>query len=167
MTNILDDLNADKVGAMKLLNHPDESVKRVAELRLTTIRSVLSEIDSDSKSKNPRGVVVVLKAEHSKRIGSADIYHEIVVNSESSEKDRVSAAVREMREVAEAAVVAEFLPKEPNAQELEAFIINYVGGNGLEGTGRKSMGIVMKALKGEFENFDGKLASSVTMKILG
>lgn len=166
MTEILEELNTAKVQAMKLQNSPEEALKRIAELRLTTIRSVLSEIDSDSKSKNPRGVVGILKAEHSKRVGSATIYRDIANNAESSDADRASAANREKREVAEAAVVAEFLPTEPTESELRAFITSYVITNGLEGTGRKSTGVVMKALKGEFDNFDGKVASTIAAEVL-
>lgn len=164
MTEILEELNSAKVAAMKLQNSPEEALKRIAELRLTTIRSVLSEIDSDSKAKKPRGVVGVLKAEHSKRVGSATIYGKIAANEESSESDRASAAKREAREIAEAAVVAEFMPAEPTESELRAFITSFVIQNGLEGSGNK--GPVMKALREEFASFDGKLASTIAAEVL-
>ncbi len=153
MAEILEQLNTAKTAAMKTKLSGQGEERLEAELRLDVIRGVLGEIERDSKEKKPRGVLAVLKSEHSKRVESAQIY------GDAGQEDRST------REAAEAEVVAEFLPKAPTEQELQYFIADYIGANDLSGMG--AMGEVMAVIRGEYENFDGKLASDLVRKILG
>lgn len=152
MADTLNELNAAKTAAMKAKIGASAETKDAAELRLAVIRGILSEVERDSKEKKPRGATAVLKSEHSKRVESAKIYGE------------AGQTVRSEREASEAEVVAEFLPKEPTELELQHFIADYIGANDLSGP--QAMGEVMRVVREEFENFDGKLASTLTKKIL-
>lgn len=154
MAEILDKLNAAKTAAMKTKMTGQGDERAQAELRLDVLRGVLGEIERDSKDKKPRGVTAVLKSEHSKRVESAKIY------GDAGEQDRST------REAAEAEIVAEFLPKEPTALELQSFITDYIGANGLYGAGNSAMGEVMGAIRGDFESFDGKIASALVRQLL-
>lgn len=154
MADILEALDKAKIDAMKAkIGAADEQSRAVAELRLDVIRGVLGEIERDSKDKKPRGIVAVLKSEHSKRVESTKIYGDAGQDARST------------REASEADIVAEFLPKAPTEQELQYFIADYIGANGLSGMG--AMGEVMAAVRSEYDNFDGKLASTLVRKILG
>jgi len=152
MADILNELNAAKTAAMKAKIGASAETKDAAELRLAVLRGIVSEVERDSKEKKPRGATSVLKSEHSKRVESSKIYGD------------AGQTVRSEREAAEAEVVAEFLPKEPTELELQSFIADYIGANGLSGP--RAMGEVMRVVRDEFENFDGQLASSLTKKIL-
>lgn len=154
MADILDQLNAAKTAAMKAKMTTTGDERAQAELRLDALRGVLGEVERDSKDKKPRGIAAMLKSEHSKRIESAKIY------GDAGEQERSA------REAAEAKIVAEFLPKEPSALELQNFITDYIGANGLQGAGNAAMGEVMGAVRGDFENFDGKLASALVRQLL-
>lgn len=154
MAEILDKLNAAKTAAMKAKMTTAGDERAQAELRLDVLRGVLGEIERDSKEKKPRGINAVLKSEHSKRVESAGIY------GEAGEQGRSD------REAAEAEIVAEFLPKEPTALELQNFIMDYITANGLQGAGNAAMGEVMGAVRGDFESFDGKLASALVRQLL-
>ena len=154
MTEILDRLNAAKTAAMKTKIRSEGADREAADLELDVLRGVIGEIDRDSKEKKPRGVLAVLKSEHKKRVDSAELY---------AEKEQPA---RSAREAAEAEIVARFLPKEPTERELQYFIADFVGANGLQGTGGKSIGAVMAVLRDEFESFDGKIASALARKIL-
>jgi uncharacterized protein YqeY len=152
MADILNELNAAKMAAMKAKIGASAETKDAAELRLSVVRGILSEVERDSKEKKPRGAIAVLKSEHSKRVESAKIYGD------------AGQTVRSEREAAEAKVVSEFLPNEPTGEELQHFIADYIGANGLSGP--KAMGEVMRVVREEFDNFDGKLASALTKQIL-
>ena len=154
MAEILDELNGAKVAAMKAKMTAEGDERAQAELRLDVLRGVLGEVERDSKDKKPRGIAAVLKSEHSKRVESAKIYGD------------AGEQARSTREAAEAEIVAEFLPKEPTELELQYFIADFVGANGLVGAGNAGLGQVMAAVRGDFENFDGKLASALARKIL-
>lgn len=154
MAEILDQLNAAKTAAMKSKMTTSGDERAGAELRLDVLRGVLSEIERDSKDKKPRGIIAVLKSEHSKRVESAKIYGD------------AGEQARSTREAAEAEIVAEFLPKEPTLLELQSFIVDYISGNGLQGAGNSAMGEVMAAIRGDFESFDGKLASALVRQLL-
>lgn len=155
MDEILAKLNAAKTAAMKAKMTTEGAERTAAGLRLDVLRGVLSEVERDSKDKKPRGVLAVLKSERSKRAESAKIY------GDAGEQDRSD------REAAEAEIVGEFLPKEPTELELQYFIADYVGANGLEAAGNAGLGEIMKVLRNEFESFDGKIASELARKILG
>ena len=150
MTDILAERNKAKTAAMKSKLAGDAD----AQSTLSVIRSAIGEVERDSKDKSPRGALAVLKGEVKKREATAVVY------DEAGESDRAAIERRE------AAVLDEFLPKEPTELELQRFIADYVGANGLEGAGNKALGEVMKAVKGEYESVDGKLASTLARKSL-
>ena len=154
MAEILERLQAAKTTAMKAKLTASAEERIEADLRLSALRGVLGEIERDSKEKKPRGLTAVLKSEHSKRVDSAKIYKE------------AGEAERSQREVTEATIIAEFLPQEPTAIELQNFILDYITANGLQGAGNASMGEVMSAIRADFENFDGKLASALVRQLL-
>jgi len=149
MTDILAALNAAKVAAMKAKANGQDT-----QLKLDTLRGAIGEIERDSKEKKPRGPLAVLKGEVSKRRATAEIY------------ENAGEHKRAVRENSEGDILQDFLPKEPTELELQYFIADYVGANGLEGAGNKAMGQVMAVLKEEFESFDGKTASALARKIL-
>lgn len=149
MTDILENLNAEKIAAMKAKISADEENRPAVESRLEVLRSLIGEIDRDSKEKKPRGVLAVLKSEQAKRLDSSNIYAEAGEN-ERAEKERE-----------EASIITEFLPKSASEEELTVFISDFVAANGLAGAGGRAVGQVMAALREEFENFDGKLASTI------
>ena len=151
MAEILDQLNAAKTAAMKAKIAGGEDG---AELRLGVLRSLVSEVERDSKEKKPRGAIAVLKSEHSKRVEVADVYRKAGKDS------------RAFKELDEARIVEEFLPDEPNAGELESFIAKVVKDKKLQGAGGKGIGQVMAELKGTFESYDGKVASEIARKLL-
>lgn len=150
MTDILAELNSAKNTAMKAKASGNKDV----QLKLDTLRGAIGEIERDSKEKKPRGPLAVLKGEVSKRRATAEIY------------EKAGEHERAVRENSEGDILQDFLPKEPTELELQHFIADYVGANGLEGAGNKAMGQVMAVLKGEFESFDGKTASALARKIL-
>lgn len=157
MAEIVDQLNAAKTAAMKSKMSTQGDEREAAELRLAVLRNVIGEIERDSKEKKPRGALAVLKAEHSKRVESEKIYREAL------QLDRAN------REGAEAKIVESFLPYEapaPTELELQYFIADYIGANGLEGSGNASLGQIMKVIRDEFENFDGKVASGLARQML-
>lgn len=149
MTDILENLNAAKIAAMKAKISVDEENRPAVELRLEVLRSLIGEIDRDSKEKKPRGVLAVLKSEQAKRLDSVDIYAKAGENA------------RAEKEQAEASIIAEFLPKSASEAELKDFVSDFVAANGLAGGGGRAVGQVMSALREKFENFDGKLASTI------
>lgn len=154
MTDILENLNAEKIAAMKAKISADEENRPAVESRLEVLRSLIGEIDRDSKEKKPRGVLAVLKSEQAKRLDSSNIY------AEAGESERAE------KEQAEASIIAEFLPKSASEAELTVFISDFVAANGLAGTGSRAVGQVMAALREEFENFDGKLASTIAKSVI-
>lgn len=154
MAEILDKLNAAKTAAMKAKIAGGEDEKISADLRLGVLRSLVSEVERDTKEKKPRGAIAVLKSEHSKRVEVAEVYRKAGKDS------------RAFKELDEARIVEEFLPKEPSAGELEAIIAGIVFAKKLQGTGGKGIGQVMAELKSNLDSFDGKVASEITRKLL-
>lgn len=152
MADILNELNAAKTAAMKAKIGASAETKDAVELRLSVLRGILSEIERYSKDKKPRSATTVVKSEHSKRVEMAKVFGD------------AGETVRSEREAAEADVVAEFLPKGPTELELQYFIADYIGANGLSDP--KAVGEVMRVVREEFENFDGKIASALAKKIL-
>lgn len=155
MTEMLETLNKAKVAAMKAKINVAESDRDAVELRLEVLRGLVGEVDRDSKEKKPRGVLAVLKSENAKRLDSERIYREAGEN------------LRANRERAEAEIVAEFLPTEATKADLQSFIADFVRDNNLQGTGARSIGVVMAGLRGKFENFDSKLASQLVKSEIG
>lgn len=158
MAEVLEQLNAARLKAMKnkiaaVGENRDEAELQKNAVRLNVVRGLIGEIERDSKDKKPRGGVAILKSERSKRLETAKIY------------DGASEPARRDVELAEAEIVAEFLPKEPTEQELKDFIAAHIEAHEL--TGPRAMGELMKALRSEFENFDGKAASALAKELLG
>jgi len=150
MAEILDKLNGAKMAAMKAKIAGDGD----AGVRLGVIRTLIGEVEKDSKLEHPRGDLAVLKTELKKRKEMAELY------------EQSSKADRQAQELAEAKVVSEFLPKAPTEAELTEFIAETVKAKELQGKGNKAMGEVMAALRGTYEAFDGKLASSLVRDAL-
>lgn len=155
MAEILDELNAAKTAAMKAkIAAGSDDEKLEAGVRLGVIRTLIGEVEKDSKLENPRGDLAVLKSELKKRNETAALFRK-------SGKDSHA-----FKELAEARVVEEFLPKEPDAGELESFIAKVIKDKKLQGAGGKGIGQVMGELKGAFESYNGKTASEIARKLL-
>jgi len=155
MAEILDELNRAKTAAMKAkIAGESENEKLLAGIRLGVVRTLIGEVEKDSKLENPRGALAVLKSELKKRNEMADLFRK-------SGKDSHA-----FKELDEARVVEEFLPKAPSAEQLETVIAKVIKDKELKGTGGKGIGPVMAELKVTFEAYDGKVASEIARKLL-
>ncbi len=111
------------------------------KLRLNTIRSMVAAIEAREKAgKTPEAlsdtqIISVLNKEVAKRKDTADIYK----NANRSDKAE--------QELAEAAIIDEFLPAQLSVAEVEATVVNII--KTLNASSMKDMGNVMKAATAE------------------
>ena len=155
MDKILERLTVARTEAMKAkIAASTDADLAEASLRLDTFRGVIGEIDKESKLANGRTVLAIVKSEYSKRLASAEEYA------------GYGETERSEREAAEAAVLSEYVPAETTEAELRAFATEFIAANGLAGLGGKALGQVMGAMKAEFSNYDGKLASTIVRELV-
>lgn len=152
---ILDELNKAKVAMMKAKVGASGADLDAVNLRLDTIRGVIGEIDKESKIANARPALSIVKSEYTKRIASSELYAKL---------DQME---RSEREAAEAAVLSEYIPSETSEAELRKFVAEFIAANDLADMGKKALGTVMGAIKSEFDNYDGKIASNVARELIG
>jgi uncharacterized protein YqeY len=130
MSDLKDRLRADLTTSMKARD----------EVRSSTIRMVLTAItNAEVAGKQARelsddDVVGVLSTEAKKRREAATAF---------ADGGRPEMAAKE---VAEAAVIAEYLPEQLNAEEIEQLVTATVAELGVAGDGMKAMGRVMGVL---------------------
>lgn len=111
------------------------------KIRLATVRSMTAAIEAREKSgKTPETltdaqIVSVLNKEVGKRKDTADIY------KAASRSDKAE------QELAEAAIISEFLPEQLSSAEIEATVVHII--ETLNASTMKDMGGVMKAATAE------------------
>lgn len=138
------------------------AMKARDELRSSTLRMVLSAItNAEVSGKVARelsddDVVDVLTSESKKRREAAEAF---------------AAAGREeqaAKERAEAVVIAEYLPEQLSAEEVEALVTATIDELGVRGEGMKAMGRVMGALQPKVKGrADGAYVAATVKSQLG
>lgn len=119
-----------------------KSMKARQEILTSTLRMVLAAVmtaevaGEAAKVLSDDQVLEVLRAEHKKRIESAEIYEDA---------DRAEAALKER---AEAAMIEKYLPAAMSDDELGKIVADEVASAMASGaTGGKAMGAVVKAVR--------------------
>jgi len=131
------------------------AMKSRDQVRLDTIRSILSEIQYEEMQKGiddlpAQDVVTVLQRELKKRQESMQ-YEEQAGRADAVEKLKL-----------EAKIIEGFLPQQMSAQELETVVKEFAAT-----TPGASMPLAMKFLKEKYAGlYDGKTASEVAKRVL-
>lgn len=143
--------------AMKNLRITDD--RDAVNVRLSTLRSVkasITEAETSGKSRkelNDSEVENVIRKGIKTRKDSAEIY------ANAGETSRADA------ELAEVAVLSEFVPEQLSEVETEALVKQIIDEQNLADEGMKAMGKVMKQLKSN-SAVDPGLASKITKNLL-
>ncbi len=134
------------------------ALKAKDELRLAVNRALLGAIEAKEKGGktvvelSDAEILQVFKSEAKKRRETASIY------TEAGAPDRAE------RELAEAAVIDEYLPAELGDAELEALVARAV--EAVKATTIREMGAVMKVMKAAAPTADGKKLSDMVKAAL-
>lgn len=116
------------------------AIKARDELRSSTLRMVLTAVTNaevagkEAKQLSDEEVLGVLTSEAKKRREAAEAF---------GDAGREESAAKEH---AEAAVIAEYLPEQLTAEEIEALVTATIDELGVRGDGMRAMGRVMGAL---------------------
>lgn len=116
------------------------AIKARDELRSSTLRMVLTAVTNaevagkEAKQLSDEEVLGVLTSEAKKRREAAEAF---------GDAGREESAAKEQ---AEAAVIAEYLPEQLTAEEIEALVTATIDELGVRGDGMRAMGRVMGAL---------------------
>jgi uncharacterized protein YqeY len=152
MTTLKDRLRADLTAAMKGRD----------EVRASTLRMVLTAItNAEVSGKSARelsddDVVGVLSTEAKKRREAATAFEE---------GGRTEMAAKEH---AEAAVIADYLPEQLSAQEIEQIVSAAVAQTGAAGEGMRAMGKVMGVVQPQVKGrADGAAVAAEVRRQLG
>lgn len=150
-------LKAEMITALKSKQGVEGEALKVADTRLTTLRSVLGVITEKETSGKTRselddaGVIDLLRKLAKQRTDSASIY------AEAGEDERAEV------ELAEAAILEEFLPTQLDEDATRILVSSIISEKGLEGP--RGIGQVMGALKGR-SDIDTGLASRIAKELL-
>lgn len=134
------------------------AMKAKDELRLAVTRALIAAVEAKEKSgKAPvelddNAILAVFRTEAKKRRESAGIYAD------------AGAEVRAKRELAEAALIDEYLPPELTDAELKALVDRAIVAT--RATTLAEMGAVMKVVKAAAPLADGKKTSSLVRAAL-
>lgn len=117
-------------------------------LELNTLRAIKTkfvefETSKDFKELNEAEEIRILNKMVKERIETASIYEE---NNRQDLADK---------ELAEANIIKQYLPKEATKEEIEAFV------NTLGVISQKEMGVIINTVKSKFINADGKLVADI------
>lgn len=117
-------------------------------LELNTLRAIKTkfvefETSKDFKELNEAEEIRILNKMVKERIETASIYEE---NNRQDLADK---------ELAEANIIKQYLPKEATKEEIEAFV------NTLGVISQKEMGATISTVKSKFTNADGKLVADI------
>lgn len=152
MADLKDRLRADLTTAMKARD----------SLRASTLRMVLTAVsNAEVSGKQAReltddDVLTVLGAEAKKRREAATAFTD-AGRTESAEK-----------ELAEADILADYLPQQLDGSQIEALVAETVADLGAEGEGMKAMGKVMGALQPKVKGrADGGAVAAAVRRHLG
>lgn len=147
-------LRGEMITAMKMRKtNPD------AEVRLMTLRSVVGAIakaETEGTRHELTDVEVenILRKEAKTRRETAETYNSFAVSD------------RAERELQEASIIEEFLPKELTEAEIRELVNDIIVNNGLTGAGGRAIGQVMGQLKARSDVNKG-IASKVAKELLG
>jgi uncharacterized protein len=153
MTTIKATLKSDLTAAMKA---SDDLVKSTLRMALSAITN--AEVAGDAAVElSDDAVISVLQSESKKRMESAEVYEQA---------GRVEAAVKER---AEAAVLAKYLPAAMSDDELSAVVAEEVATAAAAGnSGMKAMGLVVKAVRARVgSSADGSKIADLVKAALG
>lgn len=132
------------------------AMKARDELRSSTLRMVLSAVTNaevagkEAKVLSDDEVVGVLTSEAKKRREAAEAF---------ADAGREESAAKEQ---AEAAVIADYLPEQMDAAEIEALVTRTIDELGVRGDGMRAMGRVMGAITPQTKGrADGGAVSAV------
>lgn len=152
MSELKDRLRADLTTA----------IKGREQLRASTLRMVLTAVTNaevsgkEARELSDDDVLTVLTAEAKKRREAATAFAD-AGREESAEK-----------ELAEAAVIADYLPEQLDAAQIEALVTETIAALGVAGDGMKAMGKVMGALQPKIKGrADGGVVSAEVRRQLG
>jgi uncharacterized protein len=153
MTSLKATLKSDLTAAMKA---SDDLVKSTLRMALSAITN--AEVAGDEAVElSDDAVIAVLQSEAKKRLESAEVYEQA---------GRTDAAVKER---AEAAVLAQYLPAAMSNEELESVVAEEVAAAAAAGnTGMKAMGLVVKAVRSRVgSSADGSKIADLVKVALG
>ena len=153
MTSLKATLKSDLTAAMKA---GDDLVKSTLRMALSAITN--AEVAGDEAVElSDDAVIAVLQSEAKKRLESADVYEQA---------GRTEAAVKER---AEAAVLAQYLPAAMSDDELLAVVAEEIAIAAAAGnTGMKAMGLVVKAVRSRVgSSADGSKIADLVKAALG
>lgn len=152
MSELKDRLRADLTTA----------IKGREQLRASTLRMVLTAVTNaevsgkEARELSDEDVLGVLTAEAKKRREAATAFAD-AGRQESAEK-----------ELAEAAVIADYLPEQLDAAQIEALVTEAIEAVGAGGEGMKAMGKVMGALQPKVKGrADGGAVAAEVRRQLG
>jgi hypothetical protein len=152
MSELKDRLRADLTAA----------IKGREQLRASTLRMVLTAVTNaevsgkEARELSDEDVLGVLTAEAKKRREAATAFAD-AGRTESAEK-----------ELAEAAVIADYLPEQLDAAQIEALVTETIAAVGAGGEGMKAMGKVMGALQPKVKGrADGGAVAAEVRRQLG
>lgn len=152
MSDLKDRLRADLTTAMKARE----------QLRASTLRMVLTAVTTaevsgkEARELTDDDVLTVLTAEAKKRREAAAAFEDA---------GRVESAEKEL---AEAAVIADYLPEQLDGEQISALVSEAIAAVGAEGEGMKAMGKVMGALQPKVKGrADGGVVAAEVRKQLG
>ena len=152
MSDLKDRLRTDLTAAIKSRD----------EVRSSTLRMVLTAItNAEVSGKSAReltdeDVVGVLSAENKKRREAAEAFAD-AGRTESAEKER-----------AEAAVIADYLPEQLDADAIARLVAEAIESTGVAGEGVRAMGKVMGALQPQVKGrADGGVVAAEVRRQLG
>jgi hypothetical protein len=134
----------------------DDLVKSTLRMALSAITN--AEVAGDEAVElSDDAVIAVLQSEAKKRLESAEVYEQA---------GRTDAAVKER---AEAAVLAQYLPAAMSNEELESVVAEEVAAAAAAGnTGMKAMGLVVKAVRSRVgSSADGSKIADLVKVALG
>ncbi|MBC7633706.1 GatB/YqeY domain-containing protein [Aeromicrobium sp.] len=152
------------MSALKDQLHSDltTSMKARDALRTSTLRMVLSAITNaevagkEARELSDEDVVTVLGSEAKKRREAAEAF---------AEGDRPALAEKEL---AEAAILAEYLPAQLTTEEINAVVTAAVESTGSAGEGMKAMGKVMGVVSPQVKGkADGGAVAAEVKRQLG
>lgn len=153
MTTIKATLKSDLTAAMKA---GDDLVKSTLRMALSAITN--AEVAGDEAVElSDDAIISVLQSESKKRLESSEVYEQA---------GRVEAAVKER---AEAAVLAKYLPAAMSDDELSAVVAEEIAAAAAAGNaGMKAMGLVVKAVRARVgSSADGSKIADLVKAALG
>ena len=152
MSDLKDRLRADLTVSMKARD----------ALRSSTLRMLLSSVTNaevagkEQRELSDDDIVGVLSTEAKKRREAADAF-EAAGRAESAEKER-----------AEAAIIADYLPEQLDADEVSRLVAETIAALGAAGDGMRAMGKVMGALQPQVKGrADGAAVAAEVRRQLG